>query len=55
MLSRPQGQPCEEVAALLVKIAETAEPNVRYQTNNGMRDWIAEKLVDPTGMREYRR
>lgn len=54
MLSIPQGQPCEEIAALLVKIAETPEPNVRYQTNTGMKDWIAEKLVDPTGMTEYR-
>lgn len=53
MLSIPQGQPCEEIAALLVKIAETPEPNVRYQTNAGMKDWIAEKLVDPTGMKEF--
>jgi len=54
MLSIPQGQLCEEIAVLLVKIAETHEPNVRYQTNAGMKDWIAEKLVDPTGMTEYR-
>lgn len=54
MLSIPQGQQCNEIAALLVKIAETPEPNVRYQTNAGMKDWIAEKLVDPTGMTEYR-
>lgn len=53
MVSIPQGQPCEEIADLLVTIAETAEPNVRYQTNVGMKDWIAEKLVDPTGMREF--
>lgn len=54
MLSIPQGQPCEEIAALLVEIAETPQPNVRYQTNTSMKDWIAEKLVDPTGMNEYR-
>jgi NADP-dependent 3-hydroxy acid dehydrogenase YdfG len=54
MLSTPQGQPCEEVAALLVKIAETSEPDVRYQTNAGMKDWIGKKLVDPSGMTEYR-
>lgn len=53
MLANPQGQPCEEVAALLVKIAETPQPNVRYQTNAGMKEWIAEKLVEPTGMTDY--
>jgi NAD(P)-dependent dehydrogenase (short-subunit alcohol dehydrogenase family) len=50
MLSVPQGQPCEEISALLVEIAETTQPYVRYQTNVGMKQWIAEKLVDPTGM-----
>lgn len=50
MLSVSQGQPCGEVAALLVEIAETAQPHVRYQTNTKMKQWIAEKLVDPTGM-----
>lgn len=49
MLSVPQGQPCEEVAALLLEIAETLQPNVRYQTTVKMREYIAEKLVDPTG------
>ncbi len=50
MLSIPQGQPCEAIAALLVEIAETPEPHVRYQTSESMKEWIAEKLVDPTGM-----
>ena len=54
MLSTPQGQPSEEVANLLLEIAETSQPNVRYQTTTGMKDWIAEKLVDPTGMAQYR-
>lgn len=54
MLSTPQGQSCEEIAALLVKIAETPEPNVRYQTNAEMKNWIAEKLIDSTGITEYR-
>lgn len=54
MLSIPQGQSCEEIATLLVKIAETPEPNVRYQTNAEMKAWIAEKLADPSGMTEYR-
>lgn len=49
MLSIPRGQPCEEVATLLVEIAETPQPNVRYQTTAEMKDYIAEKLVDPTG------
>lgn len=53
MLSIPQGQPCEEISALLLKIAETSEPNVRYQTNAGMKDWIGKKLIDPTGMKEF--
>lgn len=54
MLSIPQGQPSEEIAVLLVKIAETSQPNVRYQTSAEMKGWIAEKLIDPTGMTEYR-
>lgn len=50
MLSIPRGQPSREIANLIVEIAETAQPNVRYQTSVGMKEWIAEKLVDPTGM-----
>lgn len=50
MLSTPQGQPCEVIAALLVEIAEASQPYVRYQTSVSMKEWIAEKLVDPTGM-----
>ncbi|MBS3903129.1 MAG: SDR family oxidoreductase [Anaplasmataceae bacterium] len=53
MLSVPQGQPCEEVATLLLEIAETDKPLVRYQTNTEMKEWIAEKLADPTGMTSY--
>jgi hypothetical protein len=53
MLSVPRGQSCEEIATLLVEIAETSHPNMRYQTNEGMKQWIAEKLVDPAGMTEY--
>lgn len=51
--STPRGQSCEEVADLLVKISETEQPYVRYQTSESMKDWIAEKLIDPTGMSEY--
>lgn len=50
MLSIPQGQPSSEVANLIAEIAETTQPYVRYQTSVGMKEWIAEKLVDPTGM-----
>lgn len=50
MLSIPQGQSCQEIASLLVEIAETDQPHVRYQTSAEMKEWIAEKLVDPTGM-----
>ncbi len=49
MLFTPRGQPCEEVAELLVKITETSNPNVRYQTTLGMTEYIQEKLIDPTG------
>ena len=52
-LSVSQGQPCEVIAAQLVEIAETSQPNVRYQTSDSIREWVAEKLVDPTGMAEF--
>lgn len=55
MLATPQGQSCEEVAALLVKIAENPQPNMRYQTTNAMTDYIAKKLVDPTGNVLYKK
>lgn len=45
----PKGQPPEEVAELLVAIAESKEPDVRYQTTKEMKAYIGEKLVDPTG------
>lgn len=45
----PQGQPFEEVTELLLEIAETNQPNVRYQTTVEMKEYIAGKLVDPTG------
>jgi NAD(P)-dependent dehydrogenase (short-subunit alcohol dehydrogenase family) len=49
MLSTPRGQPCQEVADLIVQIAENPQPDMRYQTNEGMKGYIAERLVDPTG------
>jgi NAD(P)-dependent dehydrogenase (short-subunit alcohol dehydrogenase family) len=49
-LSVSQGQQPEEIASLIVEIAETSQPLVRYQTNEGMKKWVSTKLVDPTGM-----
>jgi NAD(P)-dependent dehydrogenase (short-subunit alcohol dehydrogenase family) len=49
MLGTPRGQPCEEVASLIVEIAETAQSNLRYQTTANMKEYVAEILVDPTG------
>jgi NAD(P)-dependent dehydrogenase (short-subunit alcohol dehydrogenase family) len=49
MLAVPRGQPCQEVAALLVQIAETPQPDLRYQTTIDMKQYIAETLIDPTG------
>jgi NADP-dependent 3-hydroxy acid dehydrogenase YdfG len=54
MLSVPQGQPSRDIAALIVEIAETPQPLVRYQTSPDMKEWIREKLVDPTGMTSQR-
>lgn len=53
MVETPKGQTSEAVAALVVQIADTAQPHVRYQTSSGVKAWIAEKLVDPTGMTDY--
>ncbi len=47
--SRAYGQSCDEIANLLVMIAENPEPNLRYQTSDGVKEWLSEKLVDPTG------
>jgi len=49
MLCTSRGQSPEEVAALLLQIAENPEPDMRYQTTNDMTRYIAERMVDPTG------
>ncbi len=46
---KPGAQPCDEIAALLVKIAEDPNPDMRYQTSPSMEAYIAERLLDPTG------
>lgn len=52
MLSAPKGQSCEAIAEFLVKIIKTSQPHVRYQTSINGKEWVAEKLIDPTGMSE---
>lgn len=55
MISTTEGQSCKEVADLLVEIAENPGPDLRYQTSSGTTEWIAEKLVDPSGMKTYKK
>lgn len=55
MLAAPRGQPCEEIASLIVDIAETSQPNLRYQTTAQMKEYVAEILVDPTGNKMQKR
>ncbi len=49
MVTTPQGQTPDEITNLLVKIATTAQPDLRYQTSKDIKDYVAEKLVDPIG------
>ena len=49
MLATPRGQPCEAIAALLVEIAETARPSLRYQTSPEMKEYVGSIFKDPTG------
>jgi NADP-dependent 3-hydroxy acid dehydrogenase YdfG len=48
------GQECEEIGQLIVKVAESTKPNLRYQTSSKVEDTVAKKFVDLTGntMRE---
>lgn len=43
------GQQPEEIATLAVKIANTPNPNLRYQTNSTAQALATEILIDPTG------
>jgi NAD(P)-dependent dehydrogenase (short-subunit alcohol dehydrogenase family) len=43
------GQDCDDVAALIVKIASDDNPDMRYQTWQKAQDVVAKKLVDLTG------
>jgi NAD(P)-dependent dehydrogenase (short-subunit alcohol dehydrogenase family) len=43
------GQSCEEIASLIVEIAETKNPQMRYQTSQKVRETVSKKLIDPAG------
>ena len=49
MFAVPRGQTCEEIAGVILSIAETDVPDLRYQTTENLKEYIAEKMVDPTG------
>jgi NAD(P)-dependent dehydrogenase (short-subunit alcohol dehydrogenase family) len=44
-----QGQPNEEIGALIVNIAENPKPDMRYQTSGKVKETAAKKFVDLTG------
>lgn len=48
------GQACSEIGEILAAIAETPNPDMRYQTSQKVLDVVSKKLVDPSGnsMRE---
>jgi len=43
------GQSADDVGALIVAVAETEEPHLRYQTSDYVRDLAGLKAADPTG------
>ena len=49
-----QGQDCGEIGRLIVEVAETSHPDLRYQTSSKVQDTVSKKLVDLSGnkMRE---
>lgn len=44
-----QGQNCDEIGSLIVEIAETPKPDMRYQTSPKVKETAAKKFVDLTG------
>lgn len=44
-----EGQECAEIGQLIVKVAETAKPHLRYQTSAKVEETVAKKYVDLTG------
>ena len=43
------GQTAEQVAGVIVQVANEPQPQLRYQTSDGIRELTARKYVDPTG------
>jgi NAD(P)-dependent dehydrogenase (short-subunit alcohol dehydrogenase family) len=43
------GQNCDEIAKLIVEVAQTADPDMRYQTSAKVKATLSKKLVDLTG------
>jgi NAD(P)-dependent dehydrogenase (short-subunit alcohol dehydrogenase family) len=43
------GQTSEDIARVIVKIAETEHPSFRYQTSDFVRTLVTSKFTDPTG------
>ncbi len=43
------GQDCKEIGNLIVNVAETKKPNLRYQTSSKVQEVVQKKLVDLSG------
>jgi NAD(P)-dependent dehydrogenase (short-subunit alcohol dehydrogenase family) len=43
------GQDCEEIGRVILDVAETAQPNMRYQTSSKVQETVAKKFVDLSG------
>lgn len=43
------GQDCSEIGELIATVAETENPDMRYQTSQKVTDVVAKKFVDPSG------
>ncbi len=43
------GQECDEIGRLILEVAETEKPNLRYQTSSKVQDTVAKKFVDLSG------
>lgn len=43
------GQDCEAIGTLIVNVAESEKPHMRYQTSTKVTETVSKKLVDPTG------
>lgn len=50
-LLAPKGQPCDEIAQLIVQVTSEKNPPLRCQTNTQAKQVFADCLIDPTGNR----